>query len=106
LIGNAIKHSPQGGDIDVRLALNGREAVVSVADRGFGIPKEKQGRIFQRFYRAHTNTPFDYGGLGLGLFLSWEIVRRHGGRMWFQSEEHKGSTFSFGLPLAADPLAT
>ena len=67
-----------------------------------GIPAEKQGRIFQRFYRAHTGTPYDYGGMGVGLYISKEIVERHGGKMWFESEEGKGSTFSFSLPLGGE----
>jgi signal transduction histidine kinase len=99
LLDNAIRYSPAGGDVEVRLAVCGDEAVVAVRDYGIGIPQQKQGRIFQRFYRAHTRTPHDYGGLGVGLYISREIVRRHGGRMWFTSEEGKGSTFAFSLPL-------
>lgn len=99
LIDNAIKYSPQGGNIDVKVAVRNREAVVSVRDHGVGIPKEKQGHIFERFYRAHADTPYDYGGMGVGLYISREIISQHGGRMWFESEEGKGSTFSFSLPL-------
>jgi len=99
LIDNAIRYSPKGGDIDVGVALGEHEVVVSVKDCGVGIPRDKQGSIFQRFYRAHANTPYDYGGMGVGLYISKEIVSRHGGRMWFESEEGRGSTFYFGLPL-------
>jgi len=99
LIDNAIKYSPKGGEIDLAVSVRDREAVVSVADSGVGIPREKQTNVFQRFYSAHTSTPYDYGGMGVGLYISKEIIARHGGRMWFDSEEGKGSTFYFSLPL-------
>jgi len=102
LLDNAIKYSPEGGYVDVEEKIQDQEAVVSVRDYGVGIPREKQGHIFERFYRAHTGTPYDYGGMGVGLYISREIIRRHGGRMWFESEEGKGSTFYFGLPLGGE----
>ncbi len=101
LIDNAIKYSPEGGDIDLAIRKEDGEAVVSVRDYGVGIPRERQAGIFQRFYRAHTGTPYDYGGLGIGLYLSHEIIRQHHGRMWFESAEGQGSTFFFSLPLAS-----
>ena len=100
LLDNAVKYSPEGGYVEVAVAVAGGEAIVSVHDQGVGIPAEKQARIFERFYRAHTHTPHDYGGMGVGLYIANEIVKRHGGRMWFESEEGRGSTFSFSLPLA------
>ncbi len=99
LLDNAVRYSPEGGRILVSCASKDGRAVVSVQDEGVGIPREKQARLFQRFYRAHTDTPHDYGGLGVGLYIAREIVRRHGGQMWFTSEEGQGSTFSFSLPL-------
>lgn len=99
LVSNGIKYSPGGGDIDLEVAVQGGEAVVSVRDKGVGIPNAKQDRIFDRFYRAHNSTPHDYGGIGVGLYIVREIVSRHGGRTWFESEEDKGSTFYFSLPL-------
>ena len=101
LLDNAVRYSPEGGDVDVAVETAEGEVRVSVSDQGVGIPAEKQGRIFQRFYRAHTNTPHDYGGMGVGLFIACDIVRRHDGRMWFASEEGKGSTFYFALPMRA-----
>jgi len=100
LLDNAIKYSPQGGEIEVSVTRQNGQAVVAVRDHGVGIPKEKQQHIFERFYRAHTGTPYDYGGMGVGLYISKQIIERHGGRMWFESEEGKGSTFYFSLPLA------
>jgi signal transduction histidine kinase len=99
LLDNAIRYSPEGGEVDVGVSVEGGEAVVSVTDRGVGIPAEKQSRIFERFYRAHTGTHYDYGGMGVGLYISREIVRRLGGKLWFESREGEGSTFRFSLPL-------
>ncbi len=105
LIDNAIRYSPSGGDIEVVLTEARNEATVSIRDHGVGIPREKQGHIFQRFYRAHTGTPYDYGGMGVGLYLCREIVKRHAGRIWFESEEGQGSTFHFSLPLGVGEVA-
>lgn len=99
LLSNAIKYSPQGGDIQVDVAIREGQAVVSVKDHGVGIPKEKQANISERFYRAHNGTPHDYGGMGVGLYISREIISRHNGRLWFESNEGAGSTFYFSLPL-------
>ena len=100
LVENAIRFSPLGGEVEVTVRPRGADALVSVRDHGVGIPRERQERIFERFYRAHAGTPEDYGGLGLGLDVSREIVARHGGRIWFESAPGQGSTFFFSLPLA------
>ena len=100
LLDNAIRYSPRGGDVEVQVIREERRAVVSVRDWGLGIPKDRHAHIFEMFYRAHIGTPFDYGGLGVGLYISREIVRRHRGEMWFESEEGRDSTFYFSLPLA------
>ena len=105
LLGNAIRFSPGGGDVQATLALRGPDAVVSVRDHGLGIPRERQARIFERYYRAHAGTAHDYGGLGVGLEVSRAIVARHGGRIWFESDPGQGSTFSFSLPLAGPEQA-
>ncbi|MGQ9683797.1 MAG: PAS domain-containing sensor histidine kinase [Anaerolineae bacterium] len=101
LLDNAVKYSPEGGDVDVALAVQDGEAVISVRDWGVGIPAERQTRIFERFYRAHAGTPYDFGGMGVGLYIAREVVQRHGGRMWFESREGQGSTFYVALPLLA-----
>ncbi len=105
LLENAIRFSPRGGDVEAALIRQGAEAVVSVRDHGLGIPRERQGRVFERYYRAHSGTTQDYGGLALGLDASREIVARHGGRIWFESEPGLGSVFSFSLPLAPEERA-
>ena len=98
LLDNAVRFSPRGGPIEVRVTEGAGEAQVSVADHGLGIPFDRQERIFERYYRAHAGTLEDYGGLGLSLDLSREIVARHGGRIWFESTPGQGSTFHFTLP--------
>jgi signal transduction histidine kinase len=98
LISNAVKFSPEGGDIEVDVSQRARVGTVSVRDHGIGIPLCSQAHIFERFYRAHADTPQDRGGTGLGLHLSREIVVLHGGFMWFESTEGVGSTFSLSLP--------
>jgi PAS domain S-box-containing protein len=105
LIDNAIRYSPQGGDVEIEVAARDESGVLSVTDHGVGIPRERQGRVFERFYRAHAGTPYDYGGLGIALSISRDIIRRMGGDMGFRSQEGEGSTFFFSLPLAPPPEA-
>jgi signal transduction histidine kinase len=100
LLENALRFSPGGGRVEASVSRRDAEAVLSVRDHGVGIPPERQARVFERYYRAHSGTAHDYGGLGLGLDVSREIVLRHGGRIWFESEAGRGSTFSFSLPIA------
>ena len=100
LLQNAIKYSPTGGQVVVAVTRAGAEVRISVTDPGIGIPEEEQGRLFQRFFRARNVTTRHYGGLGIGLFVSHEIVARHGGRFEVRSKPGVGSTFTFFLPLA------
>jgi PAS domain S-box-containing protein len=102
LVENAVRFSPDGGAIDTRVEVLDGAVVFSVQDTGLGIPAERQARVFERHYRAHAGRPDDYGGLGLGLDMSREIVARHGGRMWFESEAGRGSTFHFSVPADGD----
>lgn len=99
LFDNAIKYSPDGGQITATVHTIDRTAYVTVRDQGIGIPRDKQPRIFEPWFQAHGNTVGDYGGMGLGLSISREIVERHGGRMWLESIEDQGSLFGFTLPL-------
>jgi signal transduction histidine kinase len=105
LINNAVEYSPGGGPVDVYLRADDGRAVVAVEDRGIGIPADKLNGIFERFYCAHSDLPRSNGGLGLGLYVSYQIVARHGGSMWVESKEDVGSVFSFALPVAKLPLA-
>ena len=100
LLDNAVKYSPAGGTIEVAVDADDERARVSVHDCGVGIPTQGQDHIFRLFYRAHTDTPHDYGGMGIGLYMAKEIVKRQGGHIWFDSREGEGSTFFFTLPLA------
>ena len=100
LLENAIKYSPQGGQVLVKVERAGAEARVSVTDQGIGVPAQDAPRLFQRFFRAANVNTRNYGGLGIGLYVSHEIVERHGGRFEVKSEPGIGSTFGFVLPLA------
>jgi signal transduction histidine kinase len=102
LVENALRFSPRGGQVEARLVRNGEEAKLSVRDHGPGIPPERQAHVFERSYRAHAILP-EYAVFGGGLDVSREIVARHGGHMWFESELGQGSTFSFSLPLSPPP---
>lgn len=99
LVDNAIKYSPGGGTIRIALEVRGEEAVLSVTDPGIGIPADQQRHLFERFFRARNAAATSYGGLGLGLYISRDIVERHGGRIWVESEPGRGSTFRVALPL-------
>ncbi len=101
LIGNAIKYSPQGGPVEVtiRAEKKTQSALISISDRGIGIPVQQQARLFGRFERADNARTYGIGGTGLGLYLCRELVERQGGRIWFESVEGEGSTFFVSLPI-------
>lgn len=98
LLDNALKYSPEGSPVDLGLRREHGRAVVSVADRGCGIPEEDLPYIFDRFYRAHGSSRAD--GTGLGLALAHEIADHLGGEILVESEPDAGSTFSVSLPLS------
>jgi len=104
LVQNAIKYSPHGGRVDVSVDRAVAQARVQVSDQGIGIPKEEQKHVFERFFRAHNAATRNYGGLGIGLYVSNEIVERHGGSFVVSSEPGKGATFAFTLPLEASGI--
>jgi signal transduction histidine kinase len=104
LLSNAIKYSPNGGPIEVsiRKADATNDILLSVLDYGIGIPAQQQARIFGRFERAENAHDFGIEGTGLGLFLCRELIEWHRGRIWFTSDEGRGSTFFISLPLTSE----
>ncbi|HLH26390.1 MAG TPA: ATP-binding protein [Chloroflexota bacterium] len=97
LLDNAIKYSPDGGHVEVELAQSRPGWVrLAVRDEGLGIPADRQSHIFERYYQAHAAS--HRSGLGLGLYLSRQIVERHGGRIWAESAEGRGSRFVVEVP--------
>ena len=101
LIGNAIKYSPAGGPIGVRIERQGQHICMMVTDEGIGIPESALPNLFSRFYRASNVDPQQIAGMGIGLYVVKEIVALHGGEVMVSSTEGAGSTFTITLPLAA-----
>lgn len=99
LLGNAIKFSPDGGFITVRAQSEDNVVQVEVTDQGIGIPADKMDKIFERFYQVDGSSRRRFGGTGLGLAIVKRIVEAHNGQIWVDSEEGKGSTFVFTLPV-------
>lgn len=99
LLHNAVKFTPPGGKVSVLVKAEEGGLSVSVADTGVGIPKEELPRIFERFYKVDKAR--SGGGTGLGLAIAKHIVKAHGGKIWAESEEKKGSVFAFTLPIAS-----
>jgi signal transduction histidine kinase len=99
LLENAQKYSPDGSDIYVSLEDRGDQLVTAVCDRGIGIPADEIGQVFERFHRGRQVSSTNYGGLGLGLYITKQIVERHGGAIWVESRERAGTTFFFSLPV-------
>jgi len=99
LLTNAIKYSPDGGRIDVVTCQGDSEVTIAVRDDGIGLPPDKIGRLFEKFYRVDNALAHRVRGSGLGLAIVKHIVDAHGGRVWVESELGRGSTFTFSLPL-------
>lgn len=99
LLTNAIKYSPHADTVLVRLSSEQEQAIVSVQDFGIGINESQYQKIFERFYQVVDPEEKTYPGLGMGLYISSEIVERHNGRIWVESKKGEGSTFFVSLPL-------
>lgn len=99
LVSNALKYTPSGGKITVTLRKHKEECLFKVTDTGYGIPMESQSLIFTKFFRATNVSSSKASGTGLGLYMAKEIAKILGGKIWFKSEENKGSTFYVSLPL-------
>lgn len=100
LVSNAIKYSPDGGEIRITGAVHPAHVTIAVRDEGIGIPEHEQHRIFQKFSRLDNALSRKTEGTGLGLFLSKSVIEAHGGRIWFSKNKNgPGTTFTFSLPL-------
>ncbi len=99
LVGNAIKFSNPGGEITVNAQATHNEILVQIIDRGIGIPAEALPRLFDKFHQVDSSNTRTRGGLGLGLYITKQIVEAHGGQIRVESKLNQGSTFSFTLPL-------
>jgi two-component system sensor histidine kinase VicK len=99
LISNAVKYSPKGKVIEIKCQMQGDMAQVSVRDEGMGVKAADKANLFERYYRVENPNTQHISGFGIGLYLSAEIIQRHDGRIWLESESGVGSTFYFSLPL-------
>jgi len=99
LLENAVKYSPDGSEIFVNVEDRGDSVQTSVCDRGIGIPADELTQVFERFHRGRQVSSTNYGGLGLGLYITKQIVERHGGQIGVESAEGVGTTFHFSLPV-------
>jgi two-component system sensor histidine kinase VicK len=98
LLSNAVKYSPKGSNIYLDCVQLGNDVLLSVRDEGLGIRPEDREHIFDRYYRVESNYTRHISGFGIGLYLSAEIVKHHGGRIWVESQSGQGSVFHFTLP--------
>ena len=105
LVHNALKFGGDGADVTVRVWEKDGEVITSVEDHGVGVPKADQARIFERFYKV-DRARVRGGGTGLGLSIARHVLEQHGGRIWVDSEEGAGATFSFALPILGRPNAS
>lgn len=99
LLTNAVKFSPAKGSIHIFIEKERAFVKCSVKDQGIGIPDDLQPYVFERFFRVHASSQW-FSGLGLGLYISAEIIKKHGGSIGLESKEGRGSTFWFTLPIA------
>ncbi|MCX6759902.1 MAG: HAMP domain-containing sensor histidine kinase, partial [Candidatus Nealsonbacteria bacterium] len=99
LLDNALKYNNSGGKVNIYLTKKDEDIIVAIKDTGIGMPKKEQDQIFLKFFRGEKAPKIDTEGKGLGLFIAKNIIEENGGSVWFESEEGKGSTFFFSLPV-------
>lgn len=100
ILSNAVKYTPEKGRVDVGISRIKEDIVINVSDSGYGIPKEQQDRIFEKLFRADNVRERETDGTGLGLYIVKAIIDQSGGKVWFESEEDKGTTFCISIPLS------
>ncbi len=98
-VSNAIKYSPNGGDVKIFVTVNEQMATICIADQGLGIPEDSISKLFQEFYRVERETHINIKGTGLGLAITKQLIEAHGGKVWVESKLGQGSKFYFTLPL-------
>jgi signal transduction histidine kinase len=101
-----LKYTPEGGRVTITARDRDSDILVSVHDTGIGIPKKDLDMIFSGFYHAGYKLSYEYKGPGLGLAISRKIIESHGGHIWAESEEGKGSTFYFTIPKFMESVGT
>lgn len=99
LIDNALNYTPNKGTIEIFLTADKQNVEFTIQDNGVGIPKNQQKGIFSKFFRGENVVKIETEGTGLGMFIAKNIIEAHGGKIWFESEENKGTTFHFTLPI-------
>ncbi|MBI2098672.1 MAG: HAMP domain-containing histidine kinase [Candidatus Wildermuthbacteria bacterium] len=99
MVDNALKYTPPGGRVTIRLFKEKNQVICDVADTGIGMPKDQTSKIFTKFFRAENAQLSQTSGTGLGLYLAKNIIEHHGGAIFFTTKENQGSTFTFTLPI-------
>lgn len=99
VINNAVKYTPDEGNIEIKHETHGNDLIITIKDDGHGIPKSQQGQVFQKLFRADNIQQLDTTGTGLGLYITKSIIDASDGEIWFESEENKGTTFFVRVPL-------
>ena len=100
LVDNAVRFTPEGGEVAIEAHRHNGSVEVTVADTGVGIPSEHLPRLFERFYRVDSARAREDGGTGIGLAIARSVVEAHGGHIKAESEQGQGSVFTFDLPVA------
>lgn len=99
IVDNSIKYSLPGGIVELKIAHSGQELIISIKNGGISIPKEEFDKIFTKFFKSNQASQHQTNAVGLGLYISKNIIDQHNGKIWFESEENQGTTFYVSLPI-------